>query len=216
MGTTRRERSGVPGMTAKHVVVLVLALGALLPIASCGGDDEQDPPQPAAREPSDASGSTSSDDSSESRERRARRRGRGSDDERERRRSRNRGRSGRGRPAAATPRDDQPSGHERSSGDDQSSQQQSTSGPRAEGRLERYLLDRFGGGRGPKAAWYDNIEAVEVSGGKTTIRTDISGADAADVGYQICSSVIGSLPGITDVVRVTGPPGNRTLEECVP
>jgi hypothetical protein len=87
---------------------------------------------------------------------------------------------------------------------------------RAEERLERHLRNRFGGGSGPKARWYDDIEAVEVSDGTTTIRTDIRAAEAAGVAHEICSSVIGLLPGITDVVRVTGPPGERTLDKCVP
>ena len=83
-------------------------------------------------------------------------------------------------------------------------------------RVERYLRDTYGGVNGSKASWYDHVTHISVSGETTTLRTDL-GTDRRGkrLAREICQSVIGSVPGSTDVVRVTGP-GDRLIEKCVP
>jgi hypothetical protein len=83
-------------------------------------------------------------------------------------------------------------------------------------RLEQYLSENFGGGQGKKAGWYDHLVRVAVSGSSTTVETDLGdGSGATGLAEEICFSVRGKLPGVTDVVRVTGPQG-RVLARCVP
>jgi hypothetical protein len=83
-------------------------------------------------------------------------------------------------------------------------------------KVERYLRDTYGGIKGAKAPWYDRITRVSVSGETTTVETDLDrDRDGRRLAGEICQSVIGSVPGSTDVVRVTGP-DNRVLEKCVP
>jgi hypothetical protein len=85
-------------------------------------------------------------------------------------------------------------------------------------RVERYLRENFGGGGGgAKTVWYDHVEEVAVSGATTTVKTDLSDDRAGRrLGKQICLDVRGSIPGITDTVRVTGSAGGSTLARCVP
>jgi hypothetical protein len=84
-------------------------------------------------------------------------------------------------------------------------------------RVERYLRDNFGGAGGEsKSAWYGHVVEIVVSGATTTIKTDLSGNRAGKRNArQICVAVRGSIPGITDSVRVTALAGT-TLAKCVP
>jgi hypothetical protein len=79
--------------------------------------------------------------------------------------------------------------------------------------LKRYLRETFG----KKANWYEHIDAVSVSGSTTTVDTDLE-ADRAGrrLADEICLEIIGSIPGITDVVRIRSGPDRRTLARCVP
>jgi hypothetical protein len=85
-------------------------------------------------------------------------------------------------------------------------------------RVERYLRDNFGGaGAEPKSDWYDHLVEVSVSGTTTTVRTDLPDSDSGTrQARRICLDVRGSLPGITDSVRVTGLAANSELAKCVP
>jgi hypothetical protein len=85
-------------------------------------------------------------------------------------------------------------------------------------KVERYLRDNFGGtGSGTKAEWYDHVVQVSVSGTATTVETDLpSGHAGKRQARQICESVRGTIPGLTDEVRVTGPGAGGTLASCVP
>jgi hypothetical protein len=47
----------------------------------------------------------------------------------------------------------------------------------------------------------------------TDIYADRTGKTLA---HEICWNVIGSITGVTDVVRVIGQPGGSTLAKCVP
>jgi hypothetical protein len=83
-------------------------------------------------------------------------------------------------------------------------------------KVERYLRDNYSGVNGTKAQWYDRVTRVSVSGETTTVQTDL-GRDRKGrrLAGEICQSIIGSVPGSTDIVRVTDP-GGRVLEKCVP
>jgi hypothetical protein len=87
-------------------------------------------------------------------------------------------------------------------------------------RVERYLRENFGGGGGgdnARAGWYDHVVEVAASGETTTIRTDLSDNRAGRrLAKEICVDVRGSIPGITDTVRVTGLARPGTLATCVP
>jgi hypothetical protein len=80
----------------------------------------------------------------------------------------------------------------------------------------RFARKNFTTGDSPEGGWYAHVQGVSVSGTQTTVETDLaddrSGSRQAD---QICANLRGALPGITDVVRVTGAAG-RTLARCVP
>ena len=85
-------------------------------------------------------------------------------------------------------------------------------------QVERYLRDNFGGtGSGTKTRWYDHVVEVSVSGTATTVRTDLSGDRAGKKqAREICESVRGAIPGLTDEVRVTGLAAGSALASCVP
>jgi hypothetical protein len=85
-------------------------------------------------------------------------------------------------------------------------------------KVERYLRDNFGGvGSGTRTKWYGHVVEVSVAGTATTVRTDLS-ADRAGKrqARQICESVRGSIPGLTDEVRVSGLAQASVLASCVP
>jgi hypothetical protein len=201
----------------KHILVIPLVVGAATAV-SCGGGDEdkEEPPQSATTQRADGERAQPQRGSG-ARRARARRKRRHREAERRRRRTANE-RSDRRATAPEGGADRQPE-DTGPAGEEQPPQQKEEAPPRRrprdEQRLERVLLNRFGGGEGEKAAWYDDVEGVEVVDGTTTIRTAIRGADAAGVAYEICTSVIGLIPGTTDVVRVRDASG-KTLRKCVP
>jgi hypothetical protein len=83
-------------------------------------------------------------------------------------------------------------------------------------QVERYLRDNFGTG-GAKTDWYGHVVEVSVSGTATTVRTDLSTDSAGkSQARQICESVRGTIPGLTDEVRVTGLSAGSALAKCVP
>jgi hypothetical protein len=89
-------------------------------------------------------------------------------------------------------------------------------GTRDSRRVERYLRENFRRS-GAKGGWYDHVVEVAVSGGTTTVRTDLSGNRAGrSLAKQICLDVRGSIPGLTDIVRVTELAQSSTLARCVP
>jgi hypothetical protein len=193
----------------KPFVIAVIGLCSAIGVAACGGDDEGDkPPSPqTAERPAErpAERERPAAERREERRRRARKRTatrrRKNSEDAARRRSRT--------------KDSGSNGEEQLPRERHSPSSVQGPGSRPRQRLERYLRERFGGEGGSKAEWYDHIQAVEVSKRGTTLRTDLETADAT-LADEICSSVRGSLPGITDVVRVTGVPNDRTLAECVP
>ena len=80
-------------------------------------------------------------------------------------------------------------------------------------QVERYLRDNFGGA---KSDWYDSVVEIGVSRETTTIKTDLPDDRAGKrQARQICLNVRGSIPGLTDTVRVTEL-GGSTLAKCVP
>jgi hypothetical protein len=85
-------------------------------------------------------------------------------------------------------------------------------------QVERYLRDNFGGtGSGTKAEWYSHVVEVSVSGTATTVRTDLSAdGPGKNQARQICESVRGTIPGLTDEVHITGLAAGRVLANCVP
>jgi hypothetical protein len=105
------------------------------------------------------------------------------------------------------------------SGGRQGEEQPSQPAPKVDnsGRLERYLRQEFGPGAKREATWYDDIVDVSAANATSTIRTDLADdATGRRLANEICASVIGSLPGVTDIVRVRGRPGGKTLAKCVP
>jgi hypothetical protein len=96
-------------------------------------------------------------------------------------------------------------------------QSKSGSTPRSR-QVERYLRDNFGGtGSGTRAEWYDHVVEVSVSGTATTVKTDLpAGRAGKRQARQICESVRGAIPGVTDEVRVTGLAAGSVLANCVP
>jgi hypothetical protein len=112
-------------------------------------------------------------------------------------------------------RGDTPRGEEPSKGGEPSRRARSTPESR---RVERYLRDSFGGaGAEPKSDWYDHVVEVSVSGTTTTVRTDLpdSGSGKRQA-RQICQAVRGTVPGLTDEVRITGLKTGGMLASCVP
>jgi hypothetical protein len=93
-----------------------------------------------------------------------------------------------------------------------------TSTPTQSRQVERYLRDNFGGtGSGTKAEWYDHVVEVSVSGTVTTVKTDLpTGHAGKKQARQICDSVRGTIPGLTDEVHVTGLAAGSALASCVP
>jgi hypothetical protein len=82
-------------------------------------------------------------------------------------------------------------------------------------QVERYLRENFGTGAGAKP-WYAHIEDVSVSGTTTTVETDIAdNRRGREQAQEICLATNGTIPGVTDIVRVTGP-GESILAKCVP
>ena len=84
-------------------------------------------------------------------------------------------------------------------------------------RLKSYLRNHFAPGDEAQKSWYQHLEGASVSGSTTTLTTDID-ADRTGktLAHEICWNVIGSITGVTDVVRVIGRPGGSTLAKCVP
>jgi hypothetical protein len=82
-----------------------------------------------------------------------------------------------------------------------------------ERRVNRYLRRHFSSGVSPSDAWYSHVDGVTVAGTTTTIETDLS--PGTSLAKQICISVRGAIPGLTDSVRVKGATG-KTLASCVP
>jgi hypothetical protein len=214
--TPMRTRRGSPPARFKRILVILLVLGAVSAV-SCGGgnDDKEEAPQPATKQPADTE-RTRPERGLDARRSRGRERRRGRDADRQRKRRADQRDDDR-RATGPGPSDEQP--EDTGQTEDQPPQQEeeapSRRRPREERRLERVLLNRFGGGEGQKAPWYDDIEGVEVIDGTTTIKVAIRGGDASGVAYEICSSVIGLIPGTTDVVRVRDSSG-KTLRKCVP
>ena len=85
-------------------------------------------------------------------------------------------------------------------------------------QVERYLRDNFSGaGSESKAAWYGHVVGVSVSGSATTVKTDLpAGRAGKRQARQICESVRGTIPGLTDEVHVTGLAAGSDLASCVP
>ena len=88
-------------------------------------------------------------------------------------------------------------------------------GPKAR-RVDRYLRKHYSSGISASDAWYGHVGGVTVAGTTTTLTTDLSNdPDGRALAQQICVSVRGSIPGLTDSVHVRGAAGD-TLAGCVP
>jgi predicted nucleic acid-binding protein len=85
-----------------------------------------------------------------------------------------------------------------------------------ERRVNRYLRRHFSSGISANDAWYGHVEGVAVAGTTTTVDTDLADDRAGrPLAKQICISVRGAIPGLTDSVRVQGAEG-ETLASCIP
>jgi hypothetical protein len=196
---------------------MLLALLGALGVPGCGGDGNDDqgsaPPQSAQKRTED-SARTRDDPGRQPAASRQTRRGDTKPRRKDRKARSRKRRVRRQRPRARrSPRPDRP--RERTSPPQEPSP--SLTGPEASARVERLLRERYGGGAGEKASWYDNIRGVSVSNSTTTITTDLDDdAEGRRLAEQICTAVIGSIPGATDIVRVTASSKEITLKKCVP
>jgi hypothetical protein len=80
-------------------------------------------------------------------------------------------------------------------------------------RVKRYIEAHYGD---EETGWYQHVTGVSLSGATTTVKTDIpDDAAGKELAHNICWNLIGTITGVTDVVRVLGP-GAVMLEKCVP
>jgi hypothetical protein len=83
------------------------------------------------------------------------------------------------------------------------------------GRVEEYLRKTFGPDATASADWYGNVKAVSVAGARTKVETNLpDDRDGRRTADQICQDLRGSIPGVTDSVRVETAGGAAVT--CVP
>ena len=83
-------------------------------------------------------------------------------------------------------------------------------------RVLRYIRKNFTRGDTPDGGWASHVERVSVAGSTTSVQTNLSDdREGNRLAEQICANLRGALPGLTDVVRVTGT-AQQTIARCVP